>query len=272
MEETLPDPDAPLPELPKDRNIRIYINYRGFKENLTDPRFEVVDNIEEADIIWTTQHWKDYRKLSTEMPNKFINQFPNESVFTVKDLLAIVSRRAGESTDDVTIEPTPKWLPVTYNLQTELPKFVSYFQNREEKGLDNHWICKPWNLARGLDMHITNNIEHIVRLPDSGPKIACKYIEDPVLFYREEIGDVKFDIRYIVLLSSVKPLKLYAYKVFWLRFANRPFSLDHFEEYEKHFTVMNYAEGVKLKQVHYDEYIPMFESQYPAYSWKDVEV
>ncbi|XP_045577954.1 uncharacterized protein isoform X1 [Salmo salar] len=49
----------------------------------------------------------------------------------------------------------------------------------------------------------------------------------------------------------------------------RPFSLDHFDDYQKHFTVMNYGEGVQLKQVHYDEFIPMFEKQYP---WKVVEV
>lgn len=32
-------------------------------------------------------------------------------------------------------------------------------------------------------------------------------------------------------------------------FLPRPFSLDHFDDYQKHFTVMNYAEGVQLKQV-----------------------
>lgn len=31
--------------------------------------------------------------------------------------------------------------------------------------------------------------------------------------------------------------------------SSRPFSLDHFDDYQKHFTVMNYAEGVELKQV-----------------------
>lgn len=29
----------------------------------------------------------------------------------------------------------------------------------------------------------------------------------------------------------------------------RPFSLDNFYDYEKHFTVMNYQKGVDLKQV-----------------------
>lgn len=51
-------------------------------------------------------------------------------------------------------------------------------------------------------------------------QVACKYVEDPVLLDRDDIGKVKFDIRYVVLLRSVQPLKLYAYKVFWLRFAN----------------------------------------------------
>ncbi|KAL0196302.1 hypothetical protein M9458_009874, partial [Cirrhinus mrigala] len=50
--------------------------------------------------------------------------------------------------------------------------------------------------------------------------VVSKYLEDPVLFHREEVGMVKFDIRYMVLLRSVEPLRLYAYDVFWLRFAN----------------------------------------------------
>lgn len=32
-------------------------------------------------------------------------------------------------------------------------------------------------------------------------------------------------------------------------FLSRPFSLDHYDDYQKHYTVMNYAEGVQLKQV-----------------------
>ncbi|KAF3686077.1 Tubulin--tyrosine ligase-like protein 12 [Channa argus] len=102
-------------------------------------------------------------------------------------------------------------------------------------------------------------------------QVVCKYIEDPVLFNREEVGMVKFDFRYMLMLRSVQPLRLYAYNVFWLRFANRPFCLNHFDDYQKHFTVMNYAEGVELKQVHYDEFIPMFEQQYPQYPWTEVE-
>lgn len=51
--------------------------------------------------------------------------------------------------------------------------------------------------------------------------MVCKYIEEPVLFEREDVGLVKFDVRYVVLLRSVRPLRLYSYDVFWLRFSNR---------------------------------------------------
>lgn len=63
-----------------------------------------------------------------------VNQFPFERVITVKDLLAVVCRRAGDGKEDPdTLERNPKWLPVTYNLETEISKFVSYFQQRENK-------------------------------------------------------------------------------------------------------------------------------------------
>uniref|UniRef100_A0AAV2IQ46 Uncharacterized protein n=1 Tax=Knipowitschia caucasica TaxID=637954 RepID=A0AAV2IQ46_KNICA len=104
------------------------------------------------------------------------------------------------------------------------------------------------------------------------PQVVCKYIQDPVLFLVDHVGLVKFDLRFMVLLRSVRPLKLYVYNVFWLRFANREFSLDHFDDYEKHFTVMNYTEGATLTQIHYDEFIPMFEQQYPQHPWRNIQV
>lgn len=91
-----------------------------------------------------------------------INQFPFENVVTVKDLLAVVSRRVAESSS---------WLPTTYNLSYELGKFIKYFKERDEADLDNHWILKPWNLARSIDMTITNNLNQIIRSQETGPKV-----------------------------------------------------------------------------------------------------
>ncbi|XP_022604797.1 tubulin--tyrosine ligase-like protein 12 isoform X2 [Seriola dumerili] len=239
--------------VPQDKILKVYSQMSQVTNNLTHPQFQLTEEEEEADIIWGYDHIKDYRRLSEERPHVMLNQFPFESIVTVKDCLAAVARRLKGG-------PPPDWLPETFNLQTELPQFIKHYQQRQQRGEDNHWICKPWNLARGLDTHITNNLDYIIRQRESTPKVVCKYLEDPVLFSREEVGMVKFDIRYMLMLRSVQPLCLYAYNVFWLRFANRPFSLDRFDDYQKHFTVMNYAEGVELKQ-----------KQYPQHPWKEVE-
>ncbi|XP_042874118.1 tubulin--tyrosine ligase-like protein 12 isoform X1 [Penaeus japonicus] len=209
INETLPDPDTTVADLPKDRPLRVFAEYEYVRDYLTDSRFVVTDVADEADILWLVTHFKDYKGLR-EKPHRRVNQFPCEHLITVKDLLAIVCRRAADQEKSEDKETSgPAWLPITYCLKRELVKFISLFQRREKRGDDNHWIIKPWNLARGLDHTITNNIHHIVRLPATGPKIAQKYISNPVLFHRDDINcDVKFDVRYIVMLLNVKPLKV----------------------------------------------------------------
>lgn len=254
--------------------LKVYAVYKYIHEYLKHPAFTFTDNENEADILWLATHFKNFEELSLSSPHKYINQFPFEHVLTVKDLLSAVCRRKiGKGIklyDEDTLETYPSWLPTTFNLKTELPKFVSYFQQREKKGLDNLWICKPWNLARGLDMHITDNLNYILRLPFSGPKIAQKYLQNPVLFNRLEVGKVKFDVRYVVLLKSVQPLEVYAYRNFFLRFANKPFELSEFYDYEKHFTVMNYNDAQLCKMLH-NEFIIEFERQFPNHPWREVE-
>ena len=257
--ESLPDPGAVIPELPRDRKLRVYSEYEFISDNLTHERFEMTDNMADADILWLSSHFKQFKEFSEETPEKRINQFSCENVITIKDMLCAVARRRAA-----------KYLPATFNLVTELAQFVSYYQKLESEDRDTHFIVKPWNLARALDTQVCNSLTHILRLPASGPKIAQKYLHNPVLFNREDLGPVKFDIRYIILLSSVEPLKVYAYNRFWLRFANIPFSLDKLDVYEKHFTVMNYKD-TDLKQMFCHDFIKLFEAQYPDFAWKDVE-
>jgi len=75
-----------------------------------------------------------YRKFSEETPGQLINQFPFEMVLTVKSVLAVVCRRGVSPViDPLTLESSPPWLPATFNMQTELAQFVSYFQHRQKR-------------------------------------------------------------------------------------------------------------------------------------------
>ncbi|KAL1114831.1 hypothetical protein AAG570_007655 [Ranatra chinensis] len=254
-----------------NHSLKIYSEYKYINEYLKLSNFEFVDDPESADILWFTSHFKDYKKLSLEAPHKFVNQFPFENVITVKDLLYYVCKRAGCNEIATNKLFGPSWLITSYNLKLELPQFISYFQHCSDLQLDNYWICKPWNLARGLDTLITNNLNCIIRQSTSGPKICQKYITNPLLFYRDSIGKVKFDIRYIVLLKSVQPLRAYVYKNFFLRFANKPFDLSNLNDYEKHFTVMNYNNDAKLCKMLCNEFVFQFCQQYPDNEWCVIE-
>lgn len=66
------------------------------------------------------------RLLSEERPYVMLNQFPCESLLTVKDCLAAVARRLRGG-------PSPDWLPETFNLQTELPQFIKNYQQRQQR-------------------------------------------------------------------------------------------------------------------------------------------
>jgi hypothetical protein len=66
--------------------------------------------------------------LADNYPNTLINQFPFEAILTVKDLFADTVRRVYETIDDGELT-MPSWLQTTFNLSTELPDFVAYYQN-----------------------------------------------------------------------------------------------------------------------------------------------
>lgn len=124
-------------------------------------------------------------------------------------------------------------------------------------------------------MSVTNSLDMILRLPESGPKIACKYVSSPLLLQIPEMdgNGVKFDVRYVLLLRSLRPLKLYVHKIFWLRFASKPFSLTELDDYETHFTVMNYRPNAFLRQMNCQTFIGMYDEQHgrSGQTWSVVE-
>jgi tubulin--tyrosine ligase-like protein 12 len=53
-------------------------------------------------------------------------------------------------------------------------------------------------MARSMDMVVTDNIDAIVRMMETGPKLAQKYIERPMT-----INKKKIDLRLVICLKSV---------------------------------------------------------------------
>lgn len=46
------------------------------------------------------------------------------------------------------------------------------YKEREIQRLNNIWIIKPPNMARSMDMVVTDNLDAIIRLLETGPKLA----------------------------------------------------------------------------------------------------
>lgn len=59
--------------------------------------------------------------------------------------------------------------------------------------MNNHWIVKPWNLARALDTHVSNSLHHILRVKSSGPKIVQKQVVFSFKFNIEKDERVSFE-------------------------------------------------------------------------------
>ena len=69
-------------------------------------------------------------------------------------------------------EEDRKVIQETYVLNESLPAFVGRYQQRAKHGLDNTWILKPTNMARSMDTWVSSNLEQMLRVSESGPKIA----------------------------------------------------------------------------------------------------
>lgn len=270
--------------------VRVCACDRQLIDNLKRVKVIEVSEPFVADIIWKREHFYDYRSLAEINPNGLINQFPFEATLTVKDLVAATIQDAyrrdtdvfretgslGSLIDAQTLRWRPDWFMLAYNLDLELPQFVAYFQRRAQLNLDNTWIIKPWNLGRQLDINVTDQLHTVVRLAESGPKIACKYINNPVLFRRPDNGNlVKFDLRYIVFVRQFGgaggALEALIYNNFWLRFALNDFTLQNLDDPLTHLTVYNYTDKSKIYEMECSSFVTEFARLYPKVHWPDVQ-
>ena len=218
-----------------DKKIKVCSDLSYVRANLKFDNIELTNDPKEADIVWLNANifdMLDYNGIIFKNEGKyvFINQYPYESIITMKSLLSnLIQNNFGIS--DI--------LGLSYDMRTELAEIIGNFYYNEEKGYENMWILKPINMSRSMDMLITDNLKEIIRAVETGPKICQKYFCNPFL-----MNNKKFDLRFIIAVKSLLPLELYFYeKMFWIRSANKDYNKESlsFDDYEVHFTVMNYS-------------------------------
>ena len=218
-----------------DKKIKVCSDLSYVRDNLKFPNLELTKDPKEADIVWLNANIWDMLefngiKFKNEGKNVFINQFPYESIITMKSHLSnLIQSNLG--LNDI--------LGLSYDMRTELAEIIGNFYYNEDKGYENTWILKPINMSRSMDMLITDNLKEIIRAVETGPKICQKYICSPML-----MNNKKFDLRFIIAVRNLLPLELYFYeKMFWIRSANKDYNKESlsFDDYEVHFTVMNYS-------------------------------
>ncbi|CAD8093778.1 unnamed protein product [Paramecium sonneborni] len=241
----------PIEYLPQ-QNIKVITDLEMITKNLTLPYVSFTLDLDEANLVFFSAGVHD--DINQKYADKFINQYPHEYAIISKEKLA---NTVQSTFGDVA------WLQETFNLQTQLPLFMGAYKTRELQHLNNLWIIKPPNMARSMDMVVTNNLDVVLRLIETGPKLAQKYIERPLT-----LRNRKFDLRFIVALKSIEPLSVYLYKTFWIRISNNPYTEDvnTLSIYETHFTVMNY--GHKLTQIFMHEFIEEFNKEYYPHTWE----
>ena len=218
-----------------DKKIKVCSDLSYVRDNLKFPNLELTKDPKEADIIWLNANIFDIiesngKIFKNDGKNVFINQFPFESIVTMKSILSnLIQSNLGLN----------NILGLSYDMRTELAEIIGNFYYNEDRGYENTWILKPINMSRSMDMLITNNLKEIIRAVETGPKICQKYFCNPML-----MNNKKFDLRFIIAVKSLLPLELYFYdKMFWIRSANKDYNKESlsFDDYEVHFTVMNYS-------------------------------
>ncbi|KAL6507667.1 hypothetical protein OROGR_023862 [Orobanche gracilis] len=261
---------SPLPVMPPatssllhtdGRLLYVYTDIPQVEEYLNRPEFVFTTEPKNADIVWTSVQVDEEMKEEVGLnDHQYINQFPFEACLVMKHHLAETVQKLSKA------HGAPLWLQPTYNLERHLTQLIGDYYTRERDGADNLWILKPWNMARTIDTTVTQSLSAIIRLMETGPKICQKYIEHPALFKGR-----KFDLRYIVLVRSMKPLEIFLADVFWVRMANNTYSLQNHSlfEYETHFTVMNYRGG--LNHMNTPEFVKEFEQEHHV-QWLDIHL
>lgn len=248
-----------------DRSDHINASYLEQSEKI-----EIVSNAEEADALYLIDHTLDDGESEINKEGKITSQFCWNGLIITKDELIRTMKLArlirNQSSSEVDAS-SPYTLPTSFDL-TSTPDLIDflllYFTNFDKN--DNIWILKEHSGKQSLDYPISSNLSCLIKHCQVTSRLASQYILHPLL-----LEGKKFDLRYHVLVHSIDPeVILSRHEVFVVRWANKEYTSDSFEEYQQHFTVMSFLDdkddlhhirGIgKRRNLKVDEFIKLIDS------------
>lgn len=183
---------------------------------LTDARFELVSDPDQAQIFWLIGANRNIYKGKANEKSGYLNEFPNDDVLLLKDMflpLVHSTYKSFEAKEDKDASADVETLiPETFMVNSQLPAFVGRFLEREEALLDNTWSVVGGQIPQCAPVPplLTNDVDWALRLTETGPSatIIQKYLENPML----TPDGRKMILRFSIYLKSVVPLQAYVSK------------------------------------------------------------
>jgi len=207
-----------LKSLEKHGLIRSY--YQFGKNNLIiSPIKENPLILNKSNIYALDKYQKVYRYLNAPLV------FQKDSLYSSYDNIKNIFFEDFNYMPETYIYPEQK--NIIYN------KFKNYKLN-----LSNLWLVKPTNKYGGHDINIFDSLKNI-KLKEF---IITKYIKNVNL-----IKDKKYDLRLYVLITGLKPLRIYFYKEGLVRIASEKYSLNSSSIENKFMHLTNMCVNTKNK-------------------------
>ena len=125
----------------------------------------------------------------------------------------------------------------TYNYPVDKDIIKKKFKNYTFD-MKNLWLVKPKKLFCGIGIKILDSFDNIKR----GEFLITRYLTNLDL-----INNKKYDLRLHVLITGLKPLRIYFYKEGLIRRATKNFSLDEKSIKNKYIHLTNIAVNIKSK-------------------------
>lgn len=160
---------------------------------VSDERLEAAVNLYWIDVA--TIH----ERFRTILPWQMINHFPGMPNIARKNRLGQNLNRMQKS-----FPREYGFYPKTWVLPTEMSDFRNQFDNHGNSIGNRVFIIKPDAGCQGRGIFLTRTIENV---PTNDNVVAQVYIKRPFL-----IDGFKFDLRIYVLVTSVKPLRVYLFR------------------------------------------------------------